>query len=458
MTDKTGEPETPGGSEDDLLSQVEQLREQNDELRRELASASQTRATGWRRRWLSISCAVLGGIFLPLAVITLWARDTMLDTDEYVSTVAPLAEDDEVRAAVSSRVTEAVAEAADFRGIAEATLPEDAQILAGPIEAGAKSLIAETVDHILATPEFTELWEDANRVAHENLAALITGEGNDLVATDDGRVVVKLGPVAQDVVQRLDDGLGTELTSQIPPEQLDAEMVLVESEELADIQDQVGWFNSLSWFSLVLALGFLIGAVALAEQRRLGARRLGLAVILPTLLALLSYAWARDQYISGLPDDLANPKAATAIFDILTRFLPQTFRALLVVGVLVLVGTWVAGPSPSAARVRGAWDMLLGRARESGTGREAGPVIQGIAAHERALLTLTASLGGLALVWWTHPTGMVVLLVAATTVVAAAGVRLVAEVGRRSEPSSDDAPSPATGEPAVAASSRRSPG
>ena len=32
---------------------------------------------------------------LPIAVLTVWARNTVLDTDQYVATVAPLAEDED---------------------------------------------------------------------------------------------------------------------------------------------------------------------------------------------------------------------------------------------------------------------------------------------------------------------------------------------------------------------------
>lgn len=82
---------------------------------------------GWQRRWLSITCAVLAAIVLPVAVLTVWARSTLLDTSEYVATVAPLAADEDIQEAISFQVTETVAEAADYRAIAEDALPEDAQ-------------------------------------------------------------------------------------------------------------------------------------------------------------------------------------------------------------------------------------------------------------------------------------------------------------------------------------------
>ena len=402
---------------------------------------------GWRRRWLSITCAVLAGILLPLAVITVWARDTVLNSDDYVATIAPLADDEDIQEAVTFRVTEVIAEEADFESLAEDALselggdalPEGGQLLAGPIASGVEGIVSDVVGGVVASDQFANLWEEVNRTAHENLVDLVTGRDSDVVGTSEGRVVLKLGGLAEEAIANLDERLGTDLANTIPAEDLDAELVLVESDELANVQDQVRWFDRLSWFTLILAIAFLVGTVFFAEDRRLGVRRVGFANVVPMLLALLAYAWARDAYTTGLPEDVHNPAAAAAVFDILTRFVFRTFRSILVLGVILLIGAWVVGPSPHAARVRAGWDTLLGRAGDRGADREVGPLPVVVAAHERALLITTAAVGFLALVLWTRPTGMVVLLIVIVTLLVMGGIRLVAEVARRSgEPSDGD--------------------
>lgn len=444
-------------ADDDLAAELERLRAENAALREQLAAPGATRPAnrGWRRRWLSITCAVLAAVLLPLAVLTVWARNTMLDTDQYVETVAPLAENADVQEAVSFRVTEAVAEAVDFRGIAEDALAEigpRAEILAGPIESGAKNLINQIVGGLVSSEQFARLWEDANRVGHENLVLVLTGEGNESVETSDGRVVLKLGPLAEQVVGRLDEILGTELADSIPAERLSAEFVLVESDDLDNIQGLVRLFDNLTWFTAVFALVFLAGTVVFAEDRRLGVRRLGIALVVPMVIALLAYAWVRSRYLGALPEDVHNPDAAAAIFDIVTRFVHRALRALLVLGVLALLGAWVVGPSSLAARVRSWWDALVGRAGEAGEGREVGAVPIWVAAHERTLMIAVAVLGGLALVLWTRPTGMVVLVLVILVLVAMGAIRLVATVARRAQTAPASAPSheaPTTGDVSV---------
>ncbi len=434
MTDQENVLSTTGAS--DEASERARLKAQNDALRAlaEKRSAHETPTDrGWRRPWMSITCAIIGAILLPVAVLTMWARNTVLNTDDYVATVGPLVEDENIQEAISFRVTEAVAEAADFRAIAEGALPPEGQVLAGPIEAGAKTVVADVVGGIVETEGFGQFWVESNRLAHENLVPLLTGEEGDVVSTSEGRVVLLLGPLATQAVEGVDQELGTSLASQIPIEELDAELVLVESDELANAQSAVRLFDSVSWIWLVLTVGFLAGSVLLAEDLRSGVRRLGYANVVPMVVTLLVYAWLRDQYLSGLPEEVHNPDAAAAIFDILTNYLVRALRVVLVIGLLVLFGAWVVGPSESAARVRAGWDSLLGRASESGSDRPVGPIAIAAAAHERGLLTGTAILGGLVLVTWSKPTGLVVLLTVAVTLLAMGGIRLVAEVARRSE-------------------------
>ena len=425
MTDAT---ESTPTSADEL----ERLRAENARLKKQLVSGAEKKPHQGHR-WLSTTCAVLAAIMLLASVVTVWARNTMLDTDQYVATVAPLAQDEDIQNAVASRVTEEVANALDFETLAKDALPDDAAVLAGPIASGAESLINEAVVGLVQTQAFERIWEDANRLAHESVVKILTGDSDksDLVSAAEGKIVLDLAPLADQVLELLGDTFGTDLTSSVDTEDLPIEFTLVESADLADAQDALKLFDTISWLTLILTLAFLAGAVLLAEQRRLGFRRLGLAIVVSMAIAGLMYTFARNQYVSGVAE-LPNPDAAKAIFDIFTRFFQRAIRALLVLGVLTLIGVWVTGPSGTAAKVRSWWDTLLGRASDAGADREVGPVPVWVEAHERSLQIAVAVLAVLAIVTWTRPTGLVVLFVVIVALLVAAGIRLVAEVARRS--------------------------
>lgn len=417
---------------EDVEAELARLRAENARLRERIADDSHKPNTGYRRRWLSITCAVIGAVVLPFAVLTVWSRNTLLDTGEFVSTVGPVVDDDDIQEAASFRVTEAVAEAADFRGLAEQALPDEAQVLAGPIEAGAKSLVNEVVAGLVASDQFAQLWRAALQESHGALLPLLEGREGDVAATTDGRVTVQLGTVASEALARVNEQFGTDFT--LSDDQLDAAtVVLIDSPELADVQDGVRLFDNLTWFTVIISLLLLVGAVFFAERRRRGVRRVGIGVVIAMVLTLLLLAWVRELYLSGLPDDVHNPDAAAAIFDILTRFLRRALRTVLVIGLVLLLGAWVTGPSSSAARVRDWWDTLLGRATDAGGEREPGAVLRFVAERERGLLIGAAVVGGLVLVLWTHPTGWVVLFVVIVTLLVMGAIRIGAEIVRRSD-------------------------
>jgi hypothetical protein len=262
---------------------------------------------------------------------------------------------------------------------------------------------------------------------------VLKGEGNEVVETSGGRIVLQLGPFAQETIKEVDQILGTNFAESVPTEEIDKEFVIVESGDLSDVQDALGLLDALSWITAILALALLLAAVLLAENRRLGFRRAGIAIVAPMIIALVLYSWARGQYNDGLSANVENPDAATAFFDITTRFVLRSFRAILVLGLVFLIGAWVVGPSASAAKIRAWWDQLLGRAGETGAEREIGPVPRWVAAHQRALSIATVVVAVLALALWTRPTGWVVILLVVAVLLVVGAIRLVAEVGRRAD-------------------------
>src|SRR3954454_7702477 len=64
-----------------------------------------------RERWRTIVAGVLitlACLLAPLSVLAVWSSTTVSDTDRYVQTVAPLAKDPDVQAAVTDAVTKQV--------------------------------------------------------------------------------------------------------------------------------------------------------------------------------------------------------------------------------------------------------------------------------------------------------------------------------------------------------------
>ena len=435
-------PSAAGSSAADLGAELDRLRAENARLRDEADARAAERTAGRRRRRRAIGSVVLvvlGSVMLLVSVLTVWTRNQVLDTDQYVETVAPLASDPVIVSTLSNRISETVSDEIDVKSRAEEALPDNATFLAAPIAAGADTLIQNATTKLVGSDQFENAWVKANRAAHDGLVAAATGTETDIISTDDGKVVLKLSGLATEVVNDVDAQLGLDLASRIPTDRLDINFVLVDSSQLADLQTAVRMLNRLAWLSVILTLAFLGGAIAAAPDRRKAVVRVGLGAAIAMALLALGFGLGRDLFLTNLPDGVERPDAAAVIFDTLTRFVLQAVRVLFALGVAILVGAWLAGPSGAAVRLRALWNRILGRGSElTGSSIDLGPVPAWVARHVTALRATIVALAFVVLIAWDRPTGRVVLLIAVLTLVPLALVQLLAGV----------APSESTGEAA----------
>lgn len=413
-------------------AEIDRLRAENARLNAKVDAVTtegQERRSARGRGVLSISLVVLGALLLPLAAMTVWTRNQVLDTDRYLETVAPLSKDPAVIAALSTRISDAVSAEIDVKSLAQESLPEQAAFLAAPIAAGADTLVQNATTKLLKSPKFDVLWLEANRSAHEGVVAVLTGRKGPVVSTENGRVVISLGPLVERVLKQLDAQFGVDLSSRVPADRINIKYTIIDSSELARIQTQVRWFDRLSWFSLFLAAACFVGAVFAATERRKGVLRVGIGISVAMLLALLAMSLGRDAYLSNLPRQVQSSTAAAVVFDTLTRYLLQAFRVLFTLGAVLLFAAWVAGPSRAAMWIRALWNRALGRG-SSGIGGtvELGPVPGFFAAHLGAISVVIASLAAVLLVSWSRPTGKVVLLIAFIALVLLAITQVLAGI------------------------------
>ena len=77
------------------------------------------------RRVLSAVLIVFSCALIPVSVLALWVRNEILNTDDYVRTVAPLAENQDVINAVSVRLTNTLFEHVDVEELAKENLPPE---------------------------------------------------------------------------------------------------------------------------------------------------------------------------------------------------------------------------------------------------------------------------------------------------------------------------------------------
>src|SRR3954452_15882802 len=158
-----------GVSDATLREEVEKLRADNAALQRK---ANLRRTV---RRASVVGLLVLGCGLAALSVVAIWLRVTLLDTDRYVNTVAPIAAQPAVQQAVADKLDTAINQKIDFSSLAQQVLPDRADVLGPVIETGVQGCIRTRIDDFPRSQRFQDLWVEANRRAHTRLTELLVG-------------------------------------------------------------------------------------------------------------------------------------------------------------------------------------------------------------------------------------------------------------------------------------------
>ena len=363
---------------------------------------------------------MIGCILAPLSVVAVWTKNLVTDTDRYVATVAPLASDPAIQSAVADKVTAEIFARLDVVGVtnqavdalAERGLPPlvatQLHALSQPLANGVQSFVRDEVGKVVASDTFADAWLTANRAAHSALVAALTGQTGEGVTIANDTVSINLGPLIQEVKQRLIDR-GFELASRIPD--VNPSFVLVQSDYIAQARAAFNLLNAIGNWLPVVALVFLALGVYVAKGHRRALMGAGLGLAGSMLVLGLALAFFRMIYLNALPLGVLTRDAAAAFYDTLVRFLRLGLRTVLVFGLVIALAGFFTGRSVTAVRARAgvskgiAW--LRGGAEQAGF--RTGPVGTWVYTYKKVLWIAVIAIAALVLVFWDQPTGKVIV-------------------------------------------------
>jgi hypothetical protein len=404
---------------DELRVEVEALRRENEQLRTskggDLPPVPRRRGR-WRRAsaWVLI---VLASLLAVVSVLVVFVRNEVLDTDTYVATVGPLASDPAIQSAVAAAVSRHLIEEVDVKQRVTNALPQKAGFLATPITSGLESLTHQVTLRVIQSAAFERLWISANRAAHKQVAALLTGDNSGVLTEDRGKVSVDLGNVQTRVKQALDKQ-GITIFDRVPTVN-GPSFVLFQSDQLVKAQGLIRWLDRLSYLLPVLAVICYAGGIALNENRRRGLVRSAFGLVVAMGVLLVGVSIGRDEYLNALRPSVPRVAAANA-YDAVTAFPLGTTRVVLLVALLIaLVGIAVGND-----RLR-SWSHSVNKPGWLVDG----PVHLWIRTYRRPLQWAVLAIGFVVIVVWDNPTPLVAIVIAAI-VLAAVGL-IGAMAGRR---------------------------
>jgi hypothetical protein len=362
------------------------------------------------RRWRKLLVGVLlvlGCILAPLSVAGVWLHGTLLDTDQYVSTIAPLASDPHVQQSVADRVSTAIVTKTDAEQRLKNALPERAKFAAPAITQGFETFVHSVALKFTQSDQFQTLWENINRRAHTLLVNVLKGSGTETVATKNGQVVLQLGPVVEKVNQALVDR-GVNVLNNVDPSKLQKDIVLIDSSSLRSAQSAVKASDKLAIALPIITVLFFAAAIWLSRNRRKTLLHAALGIALAIGLVLVGVALGRDVYLNALGKNV-NQDTAGVVYDQLLSFLKTALRTVFVLGIVVAIAAWLAGPGSLATRIRGGTLRLVRREPVEGT---PSAVAAFAARHRNPLRVFVIAIGFILLVALSHPGPWAIVAVA----------------------------------------------
>jgi hypothetical protein len=418
----TGNPEPTSSEVARHAAERDRLQDEAGDLRPQAPTASPRRA-GRPRRIVTVLLVVLTSIVFTVAVVGVWARRNVLDTDKWVETVGPIPEDPAVRQALGNWMTPQLMAAIDAEAFFESVLPERGQALAAPLTDAVEGFVDGKVNEFLASDDFERLWVEVNRRAHARAVDVLEGDTGDL-QIENGEVVLNLVPVLNSVLAQIGEA-SPEIFGQtvdLPTVSVDdtpedavatveaalgrdlpddfGQFTVFDAQRLEAVQDAVYLFERFVVAAAVLAVVLIALTLWVSPRRRRTLLQLAVGIALGVVLLRRVGLRLEDEVV-----DLAKPENREAVGVVVGAFVDSLLDAtawILAFAALVAVVALLTGPYGWARALRGRTvslaHALAAAVRSAVTRRPDEATVQWVDAHRVAL-----QLGGIVV-------GIVVLL------------------------------------------------
>lgn len=256
----------------------------------------------------------------PGGALAAWAAYGLADTGRYVTTMAPLATDPDVRDAVADTVGAGIMDEVGHR--------TDVR----PMPPAVRPFVHDAVHSFTGTAAFRLAWDAANRALHDAVLSALRDERR-------GDVTVDLAPVTAQVKRQLAVD-HVPLASRIPVAH--TEVSVLPAQDLDRLRKGFHVLEIAGFWLPVASVVLAVAGISVAACRRRAVTATALGTALGGALLGLAVAIGRRLTLADLPEEAHQP-AAGAVYDALTATLRQVSWLLIVLGLATALTSRLTG-------------------------------------------------------------------------------------------------------------------
>ncbi|MFJ5305330.1 hypothetical protein [Streptomyces sp. NPDC088350] len=267
------------------------------------------------RSALSAVLVALSCFLTPFGALAAWAAYDLTDSGRYVTAMAPLAADPDVRDVIADTVGAGILREVHVGGMRGTMAP----------------FVHDAVRSFTQTEAFRLAWDEGNRATHDAVLQALEDEDRD------GTVTVDLAPLTTHIKRQLAHE-HVPLANRIPVQH--TEVAVLAAGELGPLRKGFHVLEVAGFWLPVAAAVLAVTGIAVAVRRRRAITATALGTALGGALLGLALTIGRHFTVADLPAEVSQA-AGGAIYDALTATLRTVAWLLLGVGLTVAGAAWL---------------------------------------------------------------------------------------------------------------------
>jgi hypothetical protein len=291
---------------------------------------------------------VVASLLVLISVFATWVKVVLLDTPTWVDTTSEFLTDDTIRPALATYIVNQIFSSVDVQAEVQNALPDNLDRLAAPATAGLRQLSFRAANQVLESSRVQQLWADASGAAQQ--AFVRVAEGKSEVVTQNGaEVTINLRPIVAQVVQQI--GLSGNLLAKLSPDA--GQVTILTQGRLDAVTKLVKALRIVAFWFGIAGLALWALAVYLARgRRRETIRAIAVSFLIVGLILIVFRNQVGNALVNALVSADAVKPASLAAWRIATQALHDSTITIVVVGIVGMIATWLAGPGRHATGLR----------------------------------------------------------------------------------------------------------